>query len=377
MMLAGAFALPGGGNGSFLKAVEALCRELLEAKEVEMIMVPRHLPHGNMVQHMLVREAKALGGVDPVAPVLPVNGGTLVAKLTRQDPGTALAALLRSCEIRAFVELVKLHQADRDRVLIIGVDCLGTMEPTDYEVWARQETGTTELFLESMLERGSLPDAAPPLRRCCEACEYPSPDGADVQLLLIGGKGASFVALAATQRGEETLERLGLGKLDMPQGRQAALETLVAKRRAFRDRLFEEVEREILPVEKFLGELSRCINCYNCRDVCPVCYCKSCVMDSSTMEHPSSQYVRWARRRGALKMPAETLFYHMTRMAHMSTSCVGCGQCSSGCPMGIRVAEIFRTVARRTQAAFDYVAGRSLDEPLPMATFREEELEPR
>jgi formate dehydrogenase subunit beta len=64
-------------------------------------------------------------------------------------------------------------------------------------------------------------------------------------------------------------------------------------------------------------------------------------------------------------------------MAHMSTSCVGCGQCSSACPMGIRVAEIFRAVARRTQASFNYVAGRSLEEPLPLATFREEELEPR
>jgi formate dehydrogenase subunit beta len=42
--------------------------------------------------------------------------------------------------------------------------------------------------------------------------------------------------------------------------------------------------------------------------------------------------------------------------------------------MGIRVSEIFRTVARKTQAVFEYVPGRSLEEPLPVTTFREDEL---
>jgi hypothetical protein len=45
--------------------------------------------------------------------------------------------------------------------------------------------------------------------------------------------------------------------------------------------------------------------------------------------------------------------------------------------MVIRVGEIFRSVARRTQAALDYVPGRDLAEPLPLATFKEEELSPR
>jgi formate dehydrogenase subunit beta len=45
--------------------------------------------------------------------------------------------------------------------------------------------------------------------------------------------------------------------------------------------------------------------------------------------------------------------------------------------MGIRVSEIFRTVSQKTQSVFEYVAGRSLEEPLPMTTFREEELSPQ
>jgi len=377
MMPAEAFQLPEQKKGDLAGAVEALCKSLLESKALELMMVPRKLPHGSMVQHVLVKDVKALEGLDPAAPVMLVNGGTLLARLSRQDPGASLGAILRPCEIRAFVELVKLHQGDRERVLILGLDCLGTMEPTQFESWAGKNPEASQLFLKSMLEQGNLPEGAPGIRTCCQACEYPTAQGADIQLLLLGAQGTGWIALASTEKGKQALEAAGLKPAVVPEGREAVVQELVSKREKFRDSLLEQVDLELLPLEKLLGELSRCINCYNCRDVCPVCYCKSCVMDSSTMEHPSYQYIRWAKRKGAIKMPAETLFYHMTRMAHMSTSCVGCGQCSSACPMGIRVAEIFRAVARRTQASFNYVAGRSLEEPLPLATFREEELEPR
>jgi formate dehydrogenase subunit beta len=60
-------------------------------------------------------------------------------------------------------------------------------------------------------------------------------------------------------------------------------------------------------------------------------------------------------------------------MAHMSTACVGCGQCSNACPNDIPLAELFRSVAHRTQAEFSYAAGRSLDEKPPLTEFRENE----
>ena len=72
-------------------------------------------------------------------------------------------------------------------------------------------------------------------------------------------------------------------------------------------------------------------------------------------------------------MPTDTVFYHITRMAHMSTACVGCGQCSNACPNDIPVMELFRSVASRTQQAFDYEAGRSVDDTPPLSIFKEEE----
>jgi formate dehydrogenase subunit beta len=72
-------------------------------------------------------------------------------------------------------------------------------------------------------------------------------------------------------------------------------------------------------------------------------------------------------------MPTDTVFYHLTRMAHMSTACVGCGQCSNACPSDIPLAELFCSVADRTQAAFGYRAGRSLEEKPPLTEFKENE----
>ena len=74
-------------------------------------------------------------------------------------------------------------------------------------------------------------------------------------------------------------------------------------------------------------------------------------------------------------MPTDTVLYHITRMVHMSTACVGCGQCSNACPNDIPVMELFRSAAQGTQAAFGYEAGRSLDEKPPMSEFREKEFE--
>lgn len=95
---------------------------------------------------------------------------------------------------------------------------------------------------------------------------------------------------------------------------------------------------------------------------------------TDVFNHDPVQYLRWANRKGGIKMPTDTVFYHMTRIAHMSTSCVGCGQCTNACPNDIPVMELFRTVSYHTQKAFDYEAGRSIEEDIPLSVFHEDEL---
>jgi len=128
-------------------------------------------------------------------------------------------------------------------------------------------------------------------------------------------------------------------------------------------------------IEGLMNVLGNCINCYNCRVACPVCYCRECVFVTDTFQHASNQYLRWAEKRGMLKLPTDTLFYHLTRMQHMSTLCVVCGQCSSACPNDIPLSQLFRSVAMETQRLFEYMPGRSVDEALPLAVFYEKEFE--
>jgi formate dehydrogenase subunit beta len=96
---------------------------------------------------------------------------------------------------------------------------------------------------------------------------------------------------------------------------------------------------------------------------------------TDVFNHEPAQYLRWAQRKGAVKMPTDTVFYHLTRLTHMSTACVGCGQCSNACPNDIPVAELFQLVAHRTQEAFAYQAGKSVAEPPPLSEFKEDEFQ--
>ena len=59
----------------------------------------------------------------------------------------------------------------------------------------------------------------------------------------------------------------------------------------------------------------------------------------------------------------------------MATSCVGCGVCEEACPSNIPLLRIFKTVGHNVQQIFKYVPGRDLEEPLPLTTFKEDELQ--
>jgi formate dehydrogenase subunit beta len=85
------------------------------------------------------------------------------------------------------------------------------------------------------------------------------------------------------------------------------------------------------------------------------------------------QYVGWANQKGALRLPADTLLFHLTRLNHMGLSCVGCGMCTQACPVELPVGVVFRAIGQRLQEAFDYVPGRDPEETLPLITFKEDE----
>ncbi len=75
-----------------------------------------------------------------------------------------------------------------------------------------------------------------------------------------------------------------------------------------------------------------------------------------------------------MRVPTGTVYYHMTRLAHVTISCVGCGSCEDACPVDIPLAPIFKKVGESVQAIFDYVPGKDHDEEIPLKTFELDEL---
>jgi len=359
-----------------LSSLKDFFRSILQLEDVSAILVPQHLPMKNVVMPTLVTDPERLDGVDPLAPIFPANTAKVVSRLTRKPAGGKVAVVLRSCEIRAFIELVKLKQGYMDEVVIIGIDCLGAYKNTDYFKFVGEDvTESTKKFYQSVLsEKGAAMDDVD-LATACKACEYPVPDSADIIIGLFGMDISSqLLVQAKNSKGEDLLIRLDLSDLEEPKARRDAIESIITRRTDYRDKMFAETTEATNTLEKLTGYLANCINCYNCRVACPVCYCKECVFVTDVFNHEPSQYLKWAIRKGAIKMPTDTVFYHITRLAHMSTACIGCGQCSNACPNDIPVMELFRTVAQQTQKAFEYEPGRSIEDDPPLSVFMEDEL---
>jgi len=360
-----------------LGSLREFLKSLLKVEEIKAILVPQHLPMKNMVMPMLVTDPDHLHGADPLAPSFPMNAAKIVAKLTRKPMGAKIAAVMRPCEIRAFVELVKLKQGRTDDVILIAIDCLGAFQNRDYSQYATGNmTESTIRFYQNALSGKTDGVEGVDLSPACKACEYPVDANADIQIGLLGVEVDDYLLVQSqTDDGANMLNQLRLAEVAEPASRRDAIRSLIDRRTKNRDDMFSKTRQATDSVEKMTAYFAGCVNCYNCRVACPVCYCKECVFVTDVFNHDPAQYLRWARRKGIIKMPTDTTFYHITRLAHMSTACVGCGQCSNACPNDIPVMELFRSVAQGTQQAFEYEAGRSLEEDPPLSVFREDEFE--
>jgi len=361
-----------------LAAIQDLCRNILQSGDIQALLVPQRLRDRGTIMPTLVTDAAELDQADPLAPAFPLNSAKLASRLTRGEAERRIGAVLRPCEVRAFVELVKLNQGNMEYLLLISPDCFGALPNMRYHSLLREKSipEVTKDFVQAAQNNPEELHREFHLARACTICEHPKAQAADLGICLAGLDIYQQILLQAhTARGEGILTRMGYEDCPEPPEHEQALDRLVESRRAAGEEVLQATREASNDLDKLKEYFSCCVNCYNCRVACPVCYCKECVFATDVFEHRPSQYLGWANLQGGLKMPTDTVFFHLTRMAHISLSCVGCGQCSNACPNEIPVMELFRSVAQRTQEAFDYEPGRDPDQPIPLTVFAEQEFE--
>jgi len=135
-------------------------------------------------------------------------------------------------------------------------------------------------------------------------------------------------------------------------------------------------ENPYAPLETFLqktptermaywtNELARCVKCYACREVCPLCYCNRCIVDKN--------------RPTALDTSATlkgNFAWQIVRAFHQAGRCVGCGECARACPVGIDLTLLNLTLARAAEENFSYHAGMDRETAPIIGSFSKDDKE--
>ena len=94
------------------------------------------------------------------------------------------------------------------------------------------------------------------------------------------------------------------------------------------------------------SEFERCVKCYACRQVCPMCYCERCIVDKNRpieIDPAPSAKGNFA--------------WHIARAFHLAGRCIGCGECSRACPAGIDLALLNISLHVAAKKHFGFEAG--------------------
>ena len=247
--------------------------------------------------------------------------------------GKALV-FLKPCDTYSFNQLINEHRVDREKVYIIGVECRGMLDIRKVRdmgikgITAIREEGE-ELVIDTIYgeKKCARKDALLEKCLCCKGQDFVVYD----ELLTTG-------------------EEFTVGG---------------------NDRFAKVAELEAMtPDERFAfwrNELSKCIRCNACRNVCPACSCLQCVFDNPKSGISSK----------ANADDFEENMFHIIRAFHVAGRCTDCGECSRVCPQGIPLHLLNRKFIKDINEFYgEFQAGADNTTKYPLTNFTKNDVEP-
>jgi len=267
----------------------------------------------------------------------PLCAHNLAVYLTLEEikAGEKIGLVVKGCDSRAVIQLIQEGIVDREKVVLIGVPCRGIvdLEKLREELGERnvQSSSATGISIENGVVKVETKNGIIKFDRkeivfdICNHCQNPTPVLYDILL------------------GEEV----------KPWGKENYEDVKEIERMDLKERWNYWKEK-----------LSKCVRCYACREVCPLCYCKECLVDKTM---PT-----WVRKS---VVTSENTFFHLMRVFHLAGRCVGCVACERSCPEGIPLSKLFRKMEKDVKALFDYKAGMDVEQKPLLASFKLEDPE--
>jgi len=242
-----------------------------------------------------------------------------------------IGVLAKGCDSRAISVCITEGQIEREKTVIIGLPCSGIVDVRKVqEKLDGKEMLEAEIRDDRILVKGADFETELPLQDNlsdpCTECRHRNPPLYDV---LVGEPIPEL---------EEPSEYAGVDEIESK----------------------TEDERW----DFFVQELGDCIRCYACRNVCPLCYCKTCFVDDTM---PT-----WFGKTNDL---SDTMNFHVVRALHLAGRCVDCGACDRACPMAIKLRTLSKKVEKVVKERFDYEAGLDPEAPPLLGTYEEEDPE--